>query len=74
VRLARTFRRQRGESVGDCVRRLRVESARRLLEDGRQPLSEVALAAGFADQSHFTRVFRRLTGMTPGEYRRTRLR
>jgi AraC-like DNA-binding protein len=34
-----------------------------------QPLSDVALAAGFYDQSHMTRVFRRMTGRTPGAHR-----
>jgi AraC-like DNA-binding protein len=33
------------------------------------PLSDVALAAGFADQSHLTRIFKRVTGMTPGAFR-----
>jgi AraC-like DNA-binding protein len=36
------------------------------------PLSQVAYAAGFADQSHLTRTFRRATGYTPGLYRRLR--
>jgi AraC family transcriptional regulator len=35
------------------------------------PLAEIALAAGFADQSHFTKTFRRSRGLTPGEYRRS---
>jgi AraC-like DNA-binding protein len=69
--LARGFRRHRGESIGDCVRRLRVERARRLIEEGSHELAAVALEAGFADQSHFTRIFRRLTGATPGAYRRS---
>jgi AraC family transcriptional regulator len=34
------------------------------------PLVEIALAAGFADQTHFTRSFKRITGMTPTEFRR----
>jgi AraC family transcriptional regulator len=70
VHLARTFRRHRGESIGDCVRRLRVELARRLLDEGHEDLPGLALEAGFADQSHFTRTFRRMTGTTPAEYRR----
>lgn len=45
----------------------RVELARRLLLDGR-PLSEVAISAGFYDQSHFTRHFKRVVGTTPGRY------
>lgn len=46
----------------------RVDLARRLLLDGR-PLAEVATAAGFFDQSHLTRHFRRMLGTTPGRYR-----
>lgn len=49
----------------DC----RVQHARRLLRK-RQPLAEVAAASGFADQAHFQRVFKRLTAVTPGHYRR----
>ena len=52
-------------------RRLRVERARLLIQEGASDLASVALEAGFADQSHFTRVFRRLVGTTPGEYRRS---
>src|SRR5262245_27899063 len=70
VHLARTFRRLRGESIGELVRRLRVERARRMLEDPSAALAAIALEAGFADQSHFTRTFRRATGHTPREYRR----
>lgn len=47
----------------------RIQHARRLLR-GRQPLAEVAHASGFADQAHFQRVFKRLTAVTPGHYRR----
>ena len=47
----------------------RVESAKHLLERGEASLSEVAYTAGFADQSHLTRVLRRYTGLTPAAYR-----
>ena len=69
--LAATFRRVYGQSVGATLRRLRLEAARRCLE--REPdctLADAALRAGFADQSHFTRHFGRLFGVTPGAYRR----
>lgn len=70
VRLARGFRRYHGRSLGEFVRELRVDAARRALLSGERPLASVALEAGFADQSHFTRVFRRHTGQTPGAFRR----
>jgi len=70
--LARAFRGQFGVTVGEYVRRLRLEWAAAELERAEASLARVALAAGFADQSHFTRAFRRYTGLTPSVYRRTR--
>src|SRR5260370_11087042 len=69
VHLARGFRRCFGFTVGEYVRQLRVDFARRALSEGNAPLRDVALDAGFFDQSHFCRVFRRFIGMTPQEYR-----
>jgi AraC family transcriptional regulator len=70
VHLARVFRRHFGCTPGDYLRKLRVESACRHLATSDLPLIEIALSAGFADQSHFTKTFRRLMRMTPGEFRR----
>jgi AraC family transcriptional regulator len=70
VHLAREFRRCFGCTVGEYLRQLRVESARRVLSDSSTPLKDIALNAGFFDQSHFCRTFRKHTGMTPKEYRR----
>ncbi len=69
ARLARAFRRFHGRSIGAAVRRLRVEAACERLRDADVPLTDVAAATGFADQSHLTRVFKRLTGSSPGAYR-----
>ncbi|HMG20642.1 MAG TPA: helix-turn-helix transcriptional regulator [Kofleriaceae bacterium] len=69
--LAREFRRHRRTTVGEYVRRLRIERACAQIDAGAS-LASVASATGFADQSHFGRVFRRLVGVTPGEYRRAR--
>lgn len=69
VTLARAFRRRYGETVGEYLRRLRIEAACRHMTETRATLAEVALAAGFYDQSHFTRLFHRITGLTPAEYR-----
>ena len=67
--LARAFRRHYRTTVGELLRELRVAYARQRLASP-APLQEIAHAAGFADQSHFTRAFRRATGLTPGQYRR----
>jgi AraC family transcriptional regulator len=70
VRLSRAFRRTFGESLGSYHRRLRVRLACERLRDAAVPLSQIALDAGFTDQSHFTRVFKRLMGTTPAVFRR----
>jgi len=69
VHLARVFRKFNRCTVGEYVRRLRVEYASRQLSTSDAPLSEVASAAGFADQSHFSRVFKRHMGMLPTQFR-----
>jgi AraC family transcriptional regulator len=69
-RLARVFRAHNGCSVGGFARRLRVEHARRAVEGTRRGFAEIALEAGYADQSHMIREFRRHLGCTPGELRR----
>jgi len=68
-RLARAFRMRHGCSVGGFARRLRVAHAREMVERTRRELAEIALEAGYADQSHMIREFRRHLGRTPGELR-----
>jgi AraC family transcriptional regulator len=64
------FRQEYGCTLGDYLRNLRIGFASRRLATSSAPLAEIALAAGFADQSHFTKAFRRATGMTPVAWRR----
>ncbi|MDD4745594.1 MAG: helix-turn-helix transcriptional regulator, partial [Eubacteriales bacterium] len=52
--------------------RVRIEQARELLLTTRMPVSEVAPACGFESPSYFSRIFRSLTGQTPGMFRRHR--
>jgi AraC family transcriptional regulator len=68
--LATVFRRHQGETVGEHLRGLRVAMVcERLTAEPDASLADLAAVAGFADQSHLTRVFRRLTGTTPGAFR-----
>jgi AraC family transcriptional regulator len=69
--LGRVFRAYFNVSMGSYVRRLRLDWAARQLTHSAASLAAVAMAAGFADQSHFTRAFKRYTGLTPKAYRRT---
>ena len=69
VHLAQTFHKSYRCTVGDYVRRLRIECACRDLAESESSLAEIALAAGFCDQSHFTRTFKRIIGVAPSHYR-----
>ncbi|HKR00535.1 MAG TPA: AraC family transcriptional regulator [Pyrinomonadaceae bacterium] len=68
--LAREFRRYYGCTAGEYIRRRRIEFACLKLSASNTPLSEIALSAGFVDQSHFTRTFKRAAGMSPAQYRK----
>jgi AraC family transcriptional regulator len=68
--LMRSFRHQHRCTIGDYIRRLRVEYACHLLSASDAPLAQIALAAGFADQSHFNQTFKSFTGMTPTEFQK----
>lgn len=68
--LARVFQQYFGASVGEYLRRKRIEWAVTALSNSDMALAEIAHSAGFFDQSHFTRAFLRYTGHRPGAYRR----
>lgn len=65
---ARQFRLRTGRSPMAYVLRSRVERAMELLRAGTSSVGEVAAALAFADQSHFTRTFRRFVGTSPGRF------
>ena len=69
--LLRAFRAQTGLPPHAYLNQLRVRLARRLLDDGLAPVV-VAAEAGFADQAHLTRHFKRVVGVPPGAYQRER--
>jgi AraC family transcriptional regulator len=71
VYLAGVFRQRYRCSVGEYLRQLRIEFACREITTTDTPLAQIALAAGFAHQSQFSRTFKRVTGLTPAQYRST---
>jgi AraC family transcriptional regulator len=68
--LARVFRRHHRSSLGEFLRRCRLEWAADQLASSRDPIALIAVRAGFSDQSHFTNRFREQMGATPGQWRR----
>ncbi len=61
-----------GMSAGQYVTRLRIDHARDLLRRGDTPIAEIALACGYADQTAFSRQFRKVVRLTPQRYRSMR--
>ena len=70
VHLAREFRRTFGCTVGEQIRRLRVDHACRELEQTSDSIADIAARAGFSDHSHLARLVRAYTGCSPRELRR----
>ncbi len=68
--LIRTFKQQQGETIGAYLRRRRLETADARLRLGETSLGRISAEAGFYDQAHFTRVYRRHFGITPGQRRK----
>jgi AraC family transcriptional regulator len=69
--LSRAFSGSVGEPPARYLRRYRVKRAQEMMLSTRKSLSEIALNCGFADQSHLTRTFRRMVGVSPAAWRRT---
>ena len=63
------FKQSTGSSFKEYLNMVRVEESKRLLANTEDPIIDIAMAAGFSDQSYFSKVFRRYTGLTPREYR-----
>ncbi len=70
---SRAFKTTFGTTVCRYIRSRRVERAKQLMLHSQQPLSQIALACGFADQAHYCRVFRDVVGTSPNTWRRQSL-
>ncbi len=69
--LLRTFTKEKGITPYQYLLTTRINKARTLLEKGLDPI-DVAIYSGFSDQSHFTNVFKKMIGVTPGQYKAIR--
>ncbi len=68
--LKRRFKAATGVTLIEYIQNLRIEAAKALLEAGQMPVEEISVAVSYEDVSFFRRLFKRLTGLTPSEYRR----
>lgn len=69
--LSREFSRYFGDlSFGEYIRKQRIEKAKELMMGHSYSLTEIAYLTGFSDQSHFTRIFKKSTGLNPSAYRK----
>jgi AraC family transcriptional regulator len=73
IHLAREFRRYFDLPVGAYLRRLRTERAAELLQQSRRDITDIALACGFSSHSHLCREFKARYGVTPSQYRSSRV-
>jgi AraC family transcriptional regulator len=66
--LARTFRKLYGCTIGDYLRKLKLQKATKELTESKKSISQISIDAGFWDQSHFVKCFKKEMGITPSEY------
>lgn len=69
--LTKVFRLFYNQTIGEYIHKRRIKFASELLCNKEIPLVEIAISSGFSDQSHLTRIFKRLTGDTPAFYRKS---
>ncbi len=69
VHVSREFHRHYGMTIGEYIRKRRIEHASELLSNSELSLAEIASTCGFSDQSHFCALFRKHSGMTPAKFR-----
>lgn len=68
--LCHVFRKSTGLGVVEFTNRKRLSEAERELRNTQRPVTDIAMSVGFNNTNHFTELFKRTYGMTPGEYRR----
>lgn len=71
--ISRKFKQELGENLSDYIGRIRIAKAQRLLENPNMRVAQIAQMVGYQDEKYFSKVFKKLTGMTPNEYRKGQL-
>ena len=69
--LAKLFKQETGFSIGSYLTERKMAKARQLLASTARPVNQIAMEAGYTNFSYFTKLFRKNTGMTPNEYRKS---
>jgi two-component system response regulator YesN len=64
------FKKETGMSISDYLQQTRIEYAKELLLNTDQSVSEIANASGYSNLSYFSAIFKKITGTSPGEYRK----
>ena len=67
--LSRIFKQETGVTFNEYLNRVRLNKAKELLRRRELRMTDISLAVGYEDQSYFTKVFKRVAGMLPREYR-----
>ncbi|REH01220.1 helix-turn-helix domain-containing protein [Flavobacterium aquicola] len=70
VHLSRDFSKYFNSSLGEYIRKLKVQKSLQLISEKSLDLTSIAFECGFSDQSHFTRCFKEINGINPSEYRK----
>ena len=68
--LKRRFKAATGTTLIEYLQNLRIEASKQLLEAGQMPVDDISIEVSYEDPSFFRRLFKRLTGLTPSQYRR----
>lgn len=68
-RLSHIIKDEFGTTLMDCISKVRIDKAKRLLDNGEISIAQIAQEVGFSDQSYFTKVFKKIEGCTPKIYR-----
>lgn len=69
--LHRLFREHTAKTMNEHLQSIRIQQAKLLLTGTRRSLLEIAMDVGISSQQHFSRLFRKITGLSPQEYRKT---